>query len=286
MKIGSEHLPIDVIGFLLTCNSSPKLGYSSGFHLRGVFYRTLRSYDPYMATQLHDYRGLAPFSISPLMEIHPDIYFFRVTSYLTRLSDALLRSFSKVDCIKLANNTYRIIEISCKRIDLDGLIKESKPFRRYEIEFITPTCFRKPSPYIPMHAFGLLAKIMRAMGRPKSRYRFHPLPDPTLMLRNLKRQWDQYAGVSLMGRRFNRWLEEGGIAIAGVSEIKTHRLMDKAGKRFFVGFTGRVRFSLPEDTFSEENARVVNVLLRIGQETQVGVNRTAGFGVYKILKAK
>ncbi|MEM3921466.1 MAG: CRISPR system precrRNA processing endoribonuclease RAMP protein Cas6 [Nitrososphaerota archaeon] len=251
-----------------------------------MFYRMLRSYDPYMATQIHEYKGLAPFSISPLIEVYPGAYFFRVTSYLTKLSDAVLKAFSRAQDLKLADHTYHLIEISYKRIDLNDLVKDSKPLRRYEVEFITPTCFRRPSPYIPLHALGLLAKIMRAMGRPKSHYRFHPLPDPTLMLRNLKRQWDQYAGVSLMGKRFNRWLEEGGIAIAGVSQIKTHRLMDKARKRFFVGFTGRVRFSLPEDTFSEENAKVVNVLLRIGQETQVGVNRTAGFGVYKILKAK
>ncbi|MEM4539815.1 MAG: hypothetical protein QXF02_06595 [Candidatus Korarchaeota archaeon] len=99
-----------------------------------------------MAAQLHDYRGLAPFLISPLMEIHQDVYFFRTTLYLTRLSEALLRPFSKVDRIKLVSNTYRIIEISCKRIDLDGLIKKSKPLRKYEIEFITPICFRKSSP--------------------------------------------------------------------------------------------------------------------------------------------
>lgn len=279
-------MPIDIIGLLLACSSPPKLGYSSGFYLRGVFYRALKSYDPYMASQIHEYGGLAPFSVSTLIEIHPGVYFFRIASYLTKLSNAVLKAFSKAENLRLANHTFRLVEISCRRIDLDELVRESKPFRRYEIEFITPTCFRRPSPYIPLHVFGFLTKILRAMGRPRSHYRFFPLPDPILMLRNLKRQWDQYAGVSLMGRKFNRWLEEGGVAIAGASEIRTHRLVDKARGRFFVGFTGKVRFSLPEDTFTEENAKAVNVLLRIGQETQVGVNRTAGFGMYRILKAK
>ncbi|MCX8187874.1 MAG: hypothetical protein N3F65_04610 [Nitrososphaeria archaeon] len=53
-------------------------------------------------------------------------------------------------------------------------------------------------------------------------------------------------------------------------------------KRFYVGFTGKVRVSLPEDTFSEENARAVNVLLKIGEEKQVGINRTAGFGMLNL----
>lgn len=279
-------MPIDVIGLLLTCNSRLKVGYSSGFYLRGMFYRVLSLHDPIMATQLHEYGGLAPFSISPLMEVCPDTYFFRITSYLTRLSDAVLKSFIKTENVKLANNTCRLIRISFKRINLDNLIRSSKPFRKYDIEFITPTCFRRPSPYIPIHAFGFLAKIMRVTKKLQSRYRFFPLPDPILMLRNLKRQWDQYAGVSLRGKRFSRWLEEGGIAISGVSDIRTHRLVDRRRGRFFVGFTGKVRFSLPGDTFSEENAKAVNALLRIGEETQVGINRTAGFGMYRVLEAK
>ncbi|MEM4833874.1 MAG: CRISPR system precrRNA processing endoribonuclease RAMP protein Cas6 [Thermosphaera sp.] len=239
-----------------------------------------------MAARLHEYGGLAPFSISPLMEVCPGIYSFKITSYLTRLSDVVLKSFIKMENVKLASNVCRLIRISFKRINLDDLIKNSKPIRKYEIEFITPTCFRRPSPYIPLHTIGFLAKIMRVTRKIRSHYRFFPLPDPILMLRNLKRQWDQYAGVSLRGKHFSKWLEEGGIAISGASDIRTHRLIDRRRRRFFVGFTGRVRFSLPKDTFSEENAKVVNVLLRIGEETQVGINRTAGFGMYKILKAE
>lgn len=278
-------MPIDVVGFYLVSNSKLPLGFSSGFYVRGAFYSVLRAYDPHIAIHLHEYKGLAPFSVSPLMEIYPDIFFFRVTSFLTKLSDAILKAFSSVREIKIANNICNLMEISFKRIDLDGLVRNSKPLKRYEVEFITPTCFRRPSPYIPLHVIGFLARIMRLMDRPKSHYRFFPLPDPVLMFRNLKRQWDQYAGISLKGKRFSRWLEEGGVAISGVSEIKTYRLVDRR-KRFFVGFTGRVRLSLPEDTFSEENAKAVNVLLRIGEETQVGVNRTAGFGMYRIIRAK
>ena len=47
----------------------------------------------------------------------------------------------------------------------------------------------------------------------------------------------------------------------------------------------RVRLSLPKDTFREDAAKVVNLLLRVGEETQVGVNRTAGFGMYKVIRS-
>ena len=285
MILDGKTLPVDVIGFLLTCDSRPKLGYSSGFLLRGLFYQVLKSFDPALASRIHGYGGLAPFSISHLMEINPNVYFFRITSYLTKLSDVILKAFRSLEDIQLARNTWHLIEISCKRIDLKKLMRDSEACRKYEIEFITPTCFRRPSPYIPVNVLGFPAIFARWIGRLKSHYRFHPLPDPILMLRNLKRQWDQYAGLSLKGKRFSRWLEEGGVAISGARDIKTHRIADKLGKRFFVGFTGNVRFNLPEDVFSQENARVANILLRIGEETQVGLNRTAGFGVYRITRA-
>ena len=278
-------MPIDVIGILLESNSNLDPGYSSGFQLRGLFYRVLRSYDPGFSSWLHGFRGLAPFSISQLMKVYPRVYFFRITSYLTKLSDALIKAFGRAGRIELLDNGFQVVEISYKRLDLERLMRDSKPYTRYELEFLSPTCFRRPCPYIPHHLLGFIARILKLMKRPRSHYRFHPLPDPILMLRNLRRQWDQYAGLSLRVRGFTRWLEEGGVAIAGVNGLKTHRFVNRTRNRFFVGFTGKVRLSLPKDIFREDAAKAVNLLLRVGEETQVGVNRTAGFGMYKITKS-
>jgi len=69
-----------------------------------------------------------------------------------------------------------------------------------------------------------------------------------------------------------------------VSRLKTHRFVNRSRNRFFVGFTGKIRLSLPNDIFRKDAAKAVNLLLRVGEETQVGVNRTAGFGMYKITR--
>ena len=277
-------MPIDSLGVLLERNPDFRPSFSLGFHLRGLFYRTLRSVDPGFSSWLHGYGGLAPFSVSPLIRVSPGLYLFKIASYLTKLSDMLVKAFGRLSEVKLSDKHFRVLEISYVKLDLEGLVRDSKPYTRYELEFLSPTCFRRPCPYIPLHTMGLVASIMRFMGKPKSHYRFLPLPDPILMLRNLKRQWDQYVGLSLRAHRFSRWLEEGGVAISGVSDIRTHRLLNRAKGRFFVGFTGRVRLSLPADIFKEDCARAVNILLKIGEETQVGVNRTAGFGMYRILR--
>lgn len=277
-------MPIDVLGVLLTCDSKFNPNYSSGFYLRGLFYKLIRSVDPGLALRLHDYRGLAPFSVSTLMKVYPGLYIFRVTSYLNRLSDTILKSLGRLRDLELMGRRFHLSEISFKRLDLKNLSENVAPYRKYELEFLSPTCFRRPCPYIPLQALGFLARIMRFMDRPRSHYRYLPLPDPLLMLRNLKRQWEQYAGMTIKAKRFTRWLEEGGVVVSGVDGLKTHRLVERRRGRFAVGFTGRVRLSLPKDTFREEEARIVNLLLRVGEETQVGVNRTAGFGMYKIVR--
>ncbi|MDJ0268982.1 MAG: hypothetical protein NXY59_00230 [Aigarchaeota archaeon] len=187
-------MPIDVLGILLECSSNLNPIYFSGFHLRGLFYKVLRSFDPGFAGWLHGFRGLAPFSISPLMKIDSGTYIFRITSYLTKLSDALIKAFSKTDDVELLNRRFRVVEISYKRLDLERFMRDSVPYTRYELDFLSPTCFRRPCPYIPLHLMGFLARIMKFIGRPRSHYRFLPLPEPILMLRNLRRQWQQYAG--------------------------------------------------------------------------------------------
>jgi len=192
---------------MLECNPDFKPSFVSGLHLRGLFYRVLSSVDPSLSSRLHDHKTLSPFSISPLIRIGPGRYLFRVTSCLSELSDALVKTFSKMSKVELLNKSFHILEISYTRLDLEKLVKRSAPCRKYEIEFLSPTCFRRPSPYIPLHAMRFITRILKLFGKPKSHYRFLPLPDPILMLRNLKRQWDRYASLNLRARRFDSWLE-------------------------------------------------------------------------------
>ncbi|MEM0172580.1 MAG: CRISPR system precrRNA processing endoribonuclease RAMP protein Cas6, partial [Thermoproteota archaeon] len=51
--------------------------------------------------------------------------------------------------------------------------------------------------------------------------------------------------------------------------------------KWVMGFIGAVRFSIPEDIFTEKHARFTDALMRLAEYTNVGGNRTAGFGVVK-----
>ncbi|MEM2017246.1 MAG: CRISPR system precrRNA processing endoribonuclease RAMP protein Cas6 [Nitrososphaerota archaeon] len=278
-------MSIEVVGVIAYSELEHYPVFSSGFHVRGLFYKILKSCNPVLALRVHDYRGLAPFSASPLFKLERNIYYFRFTLLDNRISTALLDFFKKFDEVELLNSKFYLNEVTYKSIDLKELLSESSPCKKYELEFLSPTCFRRPCPYIPLYTLGPLSHMLRFFGRIKSTYRYYPLPDPILMFRNLARIWREHGGVTIHSRRFSRWLEEGGIALSAIQDIKTHRLMHKKRNAFIVGFTGRIRLSLPNDTFNEKYARIVHALLKMGEEVQVGVNRTAGFGLYRILKA-
>ncbi len=279
-------MPIDLITARMRAVKNFRPRGFTGFTARGLFFKLLSQYEQGLASIIHDFKGIAPYSVSPIHIASNGRLEVRFTSFMTRISRALLDALSSRFDVTVFGERVRLEEVEVARVDVPRLMEDAKPVRGYIIEFRTPTCFRRPSPYIPLHTIGIFAKIMGLIGRPKSRYRFYPLPDPILMLRNLKRQWDQYIGGLFRGRRFTKWVEEGGVALAGVEGINTHRFVKRGGNNFLVGFTGRARITLPSDTYDPEHAKTVNILLRMGQYTQTGINRTAGFGVYRIVRER
>ncbi len=282
----ADGLGVDIIGVIASSPLEYYQKYSSGFSIRGLFYRILKVSDAVLAFKIHESRGLAPFSASPLIKLENDMYYFRYTSFDGRITRALLEYFKKNDEVKLFDTRFYVNEVTFKSIDLKKLLQESYPYDKYEIEFISPTSFRRPCPYIPLHTLGFISRMLKVFGRPRSTYRYYPLPDPILMFRNICRLWREYGGVTIKSRKYTRWLEEGGVALSGVESIRTVKLLHRRGKAFIVGFIGKARLSLPHDTYDEEYARATNALLRLGEEVQVGVNRTAGFGLYRIIKQR
>jgi len=113
-------MPVDVIAVLMNSEDDFNPKSSSGFRVRGLFYRLLKESDP----------GLAPFSVSPLLKIYSNTYYFRVTSSLTRITKAILESLKRRDEIEFMNRRLIMREIEFSRIDSDKLLKETEEIRR------------------------------------------------------------------------------------------------------------------------------------------------------------
>lgn len=270
--------------------ASKPLGFS-GFAVRGVLYELLKSIDPMLSEELHGLKRLAPISTTPLTFEYRSggglkegsIVSFRITSLLellsVKLADYLINNPSLSMNIKDA--VARLTEVAVSTIEPKKLLENATPVEFFAVQFRSPTFFRRsmvtrccPSCPVPR------PKCLR-LRRPR-RYRYVPFPDPYLMLRSLLRLWRKFTGVTLNYKEYVEWLLDGGVVASGYPALKTVRVYEHpTTPKWSVGFKGIVYFNLPEDTFDDKMARITDALLRFGEYSNVGANRTAGFGVIR-----
>jgi len=261
----------------------------SGFASRGIFFELLRSHDEDLASLLHSAARLAPYSTTPILASYKGqlrVVYKRLPTCLAQLRICLLEhelSKAFLDAIisgpaklRLLNEEVPLTQISVGVVDFRELVKEARPVVRFSIHFRTPCFFRETPRYveIPLRSGQVIRLTLGAK-------RLVPLPIPELMFRNLVRLWRAFSDRPFNYEGFLAWVRMGGVALAGFpSGIRTVRVYEHPdANKWAVGFVGTVRFALPEDTYSRSKAKMVDALLRFAEYSNVGGNRTAGFGV-------
>lgn len=269
----------------------------SGYIVRGIFYHLIREVDPRLAEGLHQVKRLAPFSTSPLTIEYAedrkrgavkklrrgDTLLWRAALLDEGLAKRFLDSLLLKMEVKVGDVNAHLCGVSVESIDAGQLFKRAEPVRSFIVDFETPTFFRQSilrecCPFCPVDR-GSCRHVRDAVRR----YRFIPLPDPYLMFRNLLRLWMAFSNVPLKNHKeYIDWLKYGGVAVAGYSDLKTVRVYEHpTTPKWSVGFVGRAYFNLPEDTYAEDMAKITDTLLKFGEHSNVGGNRTAGFGCIK-----
>ena len=286
-------MPIVSMIFKLALREPIEFQSFSGFISRSIFYELLKLYDEHYAESLHSSKRLSPFSSWPLFSLtsgnlkfvykrlsEPVVY-ARINVLEQRLSDILVKAVaSGLTEVKCVNVSLPIIGVSVSWVNFKDLVSRVNPIERFSLSFRTPCYFRATSRAIS-EVFPSKTRVVKSKGV----YRFLPLPIPVLIFRNLVRIWRSFSDESLDYEGFMKWVEYGGIAISGFPKgIKTVRVYEQSNvKKWAVGFIGVVRFHLPEDTYSEKYAVMADTLLRFAEYSNVGGNRTAGFGVVKYM---
>lgn len=272
-------------------------GYS-GFASRGIIYELLRSVDAEYAEHLHSSPRLAPFSSTPILTLTPkgwsivyerlpapSICKIRFTLLEREITSRVFEALAGDAPIRLQGVEVLPLEVSVEQVKYSQLLEGGKPVRSFSVEFLTPTYFRF-SPLIASRLFpfrlppgGVDARRLRRARR------FHPLPEPIMMMRSLLRLWRSYSDSHFNYPRYNRWITSMGVSLSGFPEgIKTVRLYeDEALRRFIVGFRGVVQYSLPEDLYRKRWARITDALLRFAEYSHVGGGRTAGLGMIRYI---
>lgn len=294
-------MAITVISLKLQAEKPIVFGSFSGFSVRGLFYELVRRVDVEYAESLHSSKRLASFSTSPIIRLSPGgseiVYkalpqgvqcIVRFVVLDDRLAQKVLNSLLVEKSMKLMDVEVRPVEVSVFQREYAEFLEESQPVEVMSVRFLTPTFFR----FSPLIASGLFPSKRPAGGAGKLKLkngrRFHPIPEPILMMRSLTRLWRAFSNKPFNYSDYLSWVSSMGVSLAGYPKgIRTMRLYEHfQTKKFIVGFVGTVNFSIPKDLYIRKWAKITDALLRFAEYSNVGGGRTAGFGMVKYIPKK
>ena len=263
--VGVIRLPVDV-GLELYGEKSVVLPFFSGHVARGLLLHVVRQVDPSAANILHELDVSKPYSVTPL-RFHSVLrvengfvldpaYPCRVGFRFLRddLAGYVLRFFEKQNSVMIFDTIFRIASLSIKSKSYADLEREASATERFRLIFETPT-------YLP------------CLG---SSYRWM-FPDAVRVFSGLLRVWNKFSD----GRRFSKeeflaykeWLARN----VGVCGYRLGTRLAVMRDKKAVGFVGWCAYKM-KDLESEWN-RVTVMLAKYAEYSNIGGNKTAGYGV-------
>ncbi|MEM4404456.1 MAG: CRISPR system precrRNA processing endoribonuclease RAMP protein Cas6 [Nitrososphaerota archaeon] len=268
----------------------------SGFLVRGIFFRMLRAANPELATSIHDMRALSPYSLSPLetvtgREIIYDMvpggvaFQFRIAALSKPVAETIQKYFlrQEIATVDLIGTRSFVKEVEIKTLPQQTSVDANVENAKFEVDFRSPTFFRS-SQRVPKILSLLIPRRLRKPVKPI--YRYVIVPDPYHFFRSLARLYRQFCNPGFRYRSYCEWLLDGGVALETYYGLRVMKLYDSVG-RWSRGFVGKAVFTIPEDLFDKKMAQISLSLLEFARFSNVGGNRTAGFGVvdFRIRKA-
>lgn len=279
-----------ISSFLLKAVSSKPIGLGtfSGFIARGIFFRILKSIDSGLATRVHEMRTLSPFSLTPLeVPSHRAFLFdfvpagvefqFRIVSFSQNITSVLQR-FVLGDgspVIEVQGVQVPVREVSVSSVENSEFNKIDADVSRFVVDFVTPTFFRNTQKGPSLLSLFLPRRFRKPV---KPVYRYVIVPDPYLFFRGLARLYRQLCNPNFRYRSYCEWLLEGGVALETYYGLKVLKVREN-DVRWSRGFVGRAVFAIPRDLYDSRMAKLSHRLLEFAKFSNVGGNRTAGFGV-------
>ena len=231
---------------------------------RGFFLKMLEDISPRTATKLHDAQQIKPYAIQyqfrdPEIILHINVFEQGIAkqfyTYLLGLEDT---------SINLGKTACTLYHVKQESNELSKFLLNSNSLDKFIIEFKTPTYLRSLT-----HDFHI------------------KFPLPGLVLKNLAQSWNEFAGsqIQIDLDPFVSWAATCIEASSFSGQTKPMTI--KKGLRVS-GFQGWVKYRIhPSSHGNDEHgetagfSRWLDCLLRLGEFTNVGGNRTMGMGIIK-----
>jgi len=262
-------LPVEV-GLELYGERSVVLPFFTGHVARGLLLHIVRLVDPGAAVVLHELNVSKPYSVTPLRfrslsrvengfvlgpayPCHVSFRFLR-----DDLAGYVLKFFEKQNAVMIFDTVFRIASLSIKSKSYRDLEREANTAERFKLVFETPT-------YLP------------CLG---SSYRWM-FPDPVRIFSGLMRVWNRFSD----GRRFSKdeflaykeWLSKN----VGVCGYKLRTRLAVTREKKAVGFMGWCAYEMKD--LESEWSKVTVMLAKYAEYSNIGGNKTAGYGVTKAI---
>jgi CRISPR-associated endoribonuclease Cas6 len=263
-------------GVQLIIHSPLRVPRFTGHLTRAIFLKMVGSIDLKLAEELHRGDAPKPFSVTPLWfksmgseedhlivdPSHPCIFGVKVLD--DRYIPPILSYVTTRNTVEVQGAELTIDSIRVKARTFEELLEEASPIESFIIRFQTPTYLSR---------WGV---------------EFHEgFPQPVAVFSNLLKLWNTFAPIKFDRRTFRDWVDTS-IAVSGFALRRPIKPIDIGRGRAVSGFRGWCAYRFfPHREFSEamnhNHLKLLYALCRFGEFSNVGGNRTGGFGVIKFI---
>jgi len=242
-----------------------------GYVFRGYLMNWLNEIAPEEVHNIHEYNCIRPYSINSHYKRKEHLLELTFITFNSNLGELLYNNILEDNkfILKLRDNTFNIKHIEYGPINLKEIFENANPVQKFSIYFPKPTYFNTSKGDYPIR-----------------------IPIPTILFSNICTLWNSISNQkqNINKNQFINWLETH-MYLSG-HKIQTIPLT--IGKEMpVVGFKGHTSFIIKElnynfyeDNTVEDaqedfysNCTWIDFLCKISEYTNVGVNRTASFGI-------
>lgn len=244
---------------------SVKMPLFTGYVARGLALYILNKVSAALAQGLHEPNATKPYSVTPL--------YFRSAR---RLADGYL-----LDPLLPCNFKIRFLDDSLAKAAME-YFSTNEGMMIYDTAFKVASLTVRSADFAKVEdasAFRMVFDSPTHLAKMGSQYD-QLFPEPDAIFPNLMRMWDQFMpekfGKEIHGK-YREWLAEN-MAVSGY-DLRT---ITVKGKSLKIGFVGWIAYRM--DDKGTGFSRVTSKLARFAEYSNVGMERTAGFGVVKYFR--
>ena len=259
-------MPIEIV-LEMYAEKGVVLPLFTGHISRGLFLHILRRVNPEVSQILHEPDVMKPFSVTPLqfksMEKTGACYLLdptcpcRVKFRLLKdeYANYVIDYFHQKNTLTIIDTTFHVANLTIKSKDYLEMERDAEPVDAFQLYFKTPT-------------------YLASLGTS-----YHYLwPEPTKIFPSLMRLWNTYTTTKKYGKEeyleYKGWLAKN----LGVAEHELKTQLVYMGRKKATGFVGWATYEMKA---KDEWNKATCMLARFAEYSNIGGNRTGGFGVTK-----